>query len=57
MIWIRRHKGLTEIISFLFVSLVFGFVGWGAGIITLVVSVLTFEVIIRTGTKEDNNAK
>lgn len=52
MNWIRQHRGRAQLLGFLLVAVVFGFVGWQAGMVTLVASVIAFEIITRIGKKE-----
>lgn len=55
MNWIKKHKGRTQLLGFLLTAIIFGFVGWQAGMITLVVSVLVFETLTRIGKKDEHN--
>ena len=55
MNWIRKHRVLTQLFGFLLTGFVFDFVGWEAGIVAVILSVIAYEVITRTGKKEDTH--
>lgn len=50
--WIRKHRAMSQVIGFVVSSCVFGFIGWNSGIVALIVLMVFFEVVFRTGRKQ-----